>query len=209
MIRVLVYSFIVAVSAVFYAQDNKNTDRTSSEKKSSGQVEVKSDEFSGKITIKLKPQTLLDTPDHKLTMELESHINPKEAAGSMVLLEEMTAVGFDSRSTKPIDFGDNELHFIIDGTPLPIGDASSSTPPPVLILSDKDEKGRKPYASFSAALSLSQLEQIANGKRVDMRLGSIKLTMEQSTLASLREFTNEFVSHAPTRQKKKGGRSKT
>ncbi|MCI0389853.1 MAG: hypothetical protein MOB07_13980 [Acidobacteria bacterium] len=202
-IRMFAILLITALClAAFSSAQNSKGDKEASG--AGNQVEVKTDRFSGKTTIKLKPQTLIDTPEHKLTMEMLYEVNPKEAAESRVLLEEMAGASFHSHSTKYVDFGDRELHFIIDGKQLAIGKASERIKSPVLILSNKDERGRVPYSSLSSALSISQVEEIAIGKRVEMRLGKIELTLNQATLDSIREFAREFANYAPTRSKKKG-----
>jgi hypothetical protein len=179
------------------AQDDKAANKD-------GQVEVKNDRFSGNVTVTMKPQALIDTPNHKLVMKMIYRLNQKEAADSSVLFEETASVTFESITKESLKYGDRELHFVVDGKQLPIGQTSARTPSP--LLSEKDEKGRTPDLSFFGSLTLSQVERLAAGKQVEMRLGTIELPLSQSTLAAIREFAREFANHAPTRTKKKGAK---
>ena len=42
------------------------------------QIEVKTDRFSGVTTVKLKPQVILDKPDHRLTISFETKLGEKK-----------------------------------------------------------------------------------------------------------------------------------
>jgi hypothetical protein len=195
----------LCLTFIVFAQDNKPVGHASK----TSQVEVKSDRFSGNVTVTMKPQPLIDTAERKLTMDLWYELKRKDIEGSPVIPEEMASMSFESRATTAstaIELGDRELHFLIDGKQLSIGRTSSRSKPLPLVLSDGDEKGRKPYLSITSALSLSQIEQIAAGKQVEMRLGNIELPLSQSTLAAVREFAREFAAHAPTRSNRKGAK---
>jgi hypothetical protein len=81
------------------------------------QIEVKTDQFSNVTTVTLKPQVILDKPDHVITMAIETNLGEKK---SSALQREMVEarVKFESQSKGLVDFGDEELYFIINGKPL-------------------------------------------------------------------------------------------
>lgn len=204
-IRMLAAPCIMALClmAASFAQDGRGSKEESG---SGSQVEVKTDRFSGDVTVSMKPQTLIDTPDRKLTMVLKYRLNKKEVEAAPVLLEELASIIFESAVKESFEYGDEELHFIVDGKQLAIGQTSSDLPDLLLSTPTRDERGRRPSFSFHAGLFLSQVEQLARGKQIEMRLGTVELTLSQSTLVAIREFAREFVNHAPTRTNRKGSK---
>lgn len=167
-----------------FAQDNKSADNDGK-----SQIEVKTDRFSGKSTVSLKPQILLDTPKHKVTMQLES-------------LDDFAGVTFESSSDEYMDFGDKQLHFLVDGKRIFIDTASQQNTP--FSQQTQDEKGRTNYTALISSLGIAQLEEIVAGKTVEMRLGTVKLTLSQPVLESLREYVREFANYAPSRRARGG-----
>jgi hypothetical protein len=163
------------------------------------EVEIKTDRFSGDVTISMRPQTLIGAPRNSLTMELQYKKKTEASAPA----EEIVGVRFDSRSSSEIDFGDEELHFLIDGRRLSIGRASSQPKAEAPMWSDKKRQGRKPDKTFYSTLSLSQINQISAGKQVEMRLGNVELVFDQTTLAAIREFAGACAAHASAEPKKK------
>src|SRR5215510_11647914 len=149
-------------------QSDKSPQATSSDS-GDGQVEVKTDRFSEATTISLKPQTILDTPDQFITMRLEAKFGDKKTRDNtdqvMEILDEKAMVWFESFANVPTDFGDKELHFIIDGKRLKIGESAGGTP---------DQSPKSTYRSlktFVNSLDTDELKQLAAGKQVEMRLG--------------------------------------
>jgi hypothetical protein len=177
---------LIALCLTFsaFAQDN-NAARNDGK----SQVEVKTDRFSGKSTVMLKPQVLLDTAKHKLTMQFESH-------------DDFAGVTFESSSEEYIDFGDKQLHFLVDGKRMFIDTASQQNTP--FSLRKRDEQGRANYTSLISSLGIAQLEEIVAGKTVEMRLGTVELTLSQPVLANLREYARVFADHGPSRRKRGG-----
>jgi hypothetical protein len=53
-------------------REEKGAAQTSDFNSTGDQIEVKTDRFSGVITAKLKPQVILDKPDHQMTIEIET-----------------------------------------------------------------------------------------------------------------------------------------
>ena len=180
--------FLTVPSFAQNDQGDKDAGGTPQEKESS-QVEVETDKFSNKTTVKLKPQVLLDTPEHKLVMVIQNH-------------DEFLGIRFQSISKDYIIYGDRELWFIVDGKRMRIDTASESKAPSNL--QDEDEKGRTPWTTLISSMSLAQAEEIVSGKKVEMRLGTVELTWSQPVLANMREYVRTLASYAPSRQKTRG-----
>ena len=98
LIRVFIALFVIDLFLIApsFAQNGEGDKK---QEKESSQVEVETDRFSGKTTVRLKPQVLLDTPEHKLIMALDGQ---GAAFG----------IRFESISRNYIIFGDRELWFI-------------------------------------------------------------------------------------------------
>ncbi|HZN12090.1 MAG TPA: hypothetical protein VFC61_10445 [Blastocatellia bacterium] len=165
------------------------------------QVEVKTDRFSGVTTVTLKPQMVLDTPEHFITMSLEAKFGDgkirDEADRAAEVLGEGAVVRFESQARVPTDFGDKELHFIVDGKRLKIGESAGG----VSGLPSRDPRLRPGFTvleAFVNALTAAQLRQIAGAGRVEMRLGRYEFTLSPGVLGNLREFAGEFKRHAPS-----------
>ena len=79
---------LIALCLTFgaFAQNNNSAGNGG---KSGGQVEVETDRFSGNVTVTMKPQTLIDTPELQLTMELKYRLDKKKLEESPVLVEEL------------------------------------------------------------------------------------------------------------------------
>jgi len=167
-----------------FAQDNNSVGNDGK-----SQVEVKTDRFSGKSTVTLKPQVLLDAAKHKVTMQFESH-------------DDFAGVTFESSSEEYIDFGDKQLHFLVDGKRMFIDTASQQNTP--FSLRKRDGQGRANYTSLISSLGIAQLEEIVAGKTVEIRLGTVELKLSQPVLANLREYVRVFADHAPSRRKRGG-----
>ena len=147
-------------------------------------VVVKKDEFSGATIVTLKPQKLIDKPDHLLTMSSEVKLEGKTYAdGSRV--DETVLLKFDSQNNGEVDFGDEELHFVVDGKSVKGGTSASGFTSSLL---DKPAPGFKRRKSYTGGVSLSQLRGIAKGKNVAMRLGPFKLTLDEKVLSNMRDF---------------------
>jgi hypothetical protein len=137
-------------------------------------------------------------------MEMEYQLNQKELAASPILVEELASVTLRSSVKDSVDYGDWELHFLVDGTRLPGRRTSSDSAHP--LLSEQDDKGRRPDFSFFSTLDLSQVERLAVSKKVEMRLGAIQTALSPATLVAIRDFAREFAAHAPTRSSRKGAK---
>lgn len=169
-------------------REEKGVTRTSDAKATTNdQIEVKEDRFSGVATVKLRPQIILDKPEHQLTMGIETKLGDKKS-----FEWEMGTVAayarIESHYNRSVDYGDQELHLIIDGKPLNLDKAAGGTP---------SESTLKPsfrsMASFVTIIDRSGLEQIGRGKHIEMRFGAIEVTLGQPVAAALREYANQVL----------------
>jgi len=185
-----------ANSAYVRARQGDKLTQTATAGFGGGQVEVKTDRFSEATTINLKPQMILDTPDQFITMRLEAKFGDKKTRDTtdqvMEIMDEKAMVWFESFANVPTDFGDKELHFIIDGKRLKIGESAGGTP---------DQSPKSTYRSlktFVNSLDTDELKQLAAGKHVEMRLGKYEFTLNSAVLENIREFVREFAKYAPS-----------
>jgi hypothetical protein len=183
--------FLTTPSFAQNGKGDKDTSAAQPPEKESTQVKVETDRFSGKTTVRLQPQVLIDTPEHKLTMVIQN-------------VDEFSGIRFKSLSKEYISFGDRELWFIVDGKRMRIDTASESSAPSNL--EEEDEKGRTPWTTLITSISLPQMEEIVSGNKVEMRLGTVEVTWSQSVLANMREYVRTLASYAPSRQKTRGRR---
>lgn len=201
----LVCSFVVIGSGLFARQD-QGAQKPSSVSRGS-QVETEKDRFSGDVTIKLKPQSLLDKPDQFINMSMEAKFPGKRpdaddvVARTVEILKETAFISFESQAKGVTDFGDQELHFIADGKRISKGRTNGGItlggPDPEL---KPDYKVRK---VFGDALSTEEMYQIARSKHVEMRLGKYEFTLSTALLDNFRDFVREYAKYAPSSELKK------
>ena len=181
-------------------QEKKGAAQTSDAKSTSDQIEVKTDRFSGVTTVKLKPQVILDKPDHQMTIDIETKLGEKGQLDSEK--DDVKAEAwFRSQSKDPVDFGDQELHFLIDDKPLDLGKTPGGTN--ANMDKSKLKPGFRSSKSFVSIFDRSDLTQFAKARRVEMRLGSIELTLGQPEVAMLREYANQVLAQHKTVNEKK------
>ncbi|MCI0665588.1 MAG: hypothetical protein L0220_31395 [Acidobacteria bacterium] len=172
-------------------REDKGVAQTNDAKTSNDQIEVKTDRFSNVITVTLKPQVILDKPDHYLTMEIKTKLGEKKFSDwerEMV----NAFVNFESQSKVPVDFGDRQLHFMIDGKPLNLAKTSFSVSPHADRYG-KLKPGFKISESFTSLFDRRALEQFSKANRIEMRLGSFEPTLSQSVVMNLREYANQVL----------------
>jgi hypothetical protein len=161
------------------------------------QIEVKEDRFSGVTTVKLKPQVILDKPEHQLTIRSETKLGDKKSF-EWEMGTVSAYVWLESHYNQSVDYGDRELHFIIDGKPLDIGKITGGSP---------TESTLKPtfkiMASFVSIFDRSKLEQISNGNRIEMRFGTVEVTLGQPMVTALREYASQVLALDKTARGKK------
>ena len=201
-ILVCALSFVIGGSIFFVRgqegqQEMKGASQTSDAKSTSDQIEVKTDRFSGVTTVRLKPQVVLDKPEHQLTIRSETKLGDKKSY-EWEMGTVSAYVWLESHYNRSVDYGDRELHFIIDGKPLEIGRTTGGSP---------TESTQKPafkiMASFVSIFNRSKLEQISNGKRIDVRFGTVEVTLGQPIVTALREYASQVLTLDKTTREKK------
>jgi hypothetical protein len=204
-ICVCAFLLIIGSILVVFGQDRREQSKTIAPiYNNDNQVEVKTDRFSGATTITLKPQTILDTPDQIITMRLEVKFDdlknkPISELGADIL-GEGAVIFVESFANKPTDFGDQELHFIIDGKPLKIGESAGGTP----TTSNKPEY--RVLKQFNNSLLTERIKRLAAGHRVEMRLGKYEFVLKDDVLTNIQAFARAYLNHAPSSQLKGKGK---
>ena len=157
--------------------------QTESTKKSAREdVKVKHDSFTGERTITLEPTAILDLERQRLSLSAEIKLGgngPKQGTADM---DERVTLKFTSLSPAGVFFGENQLHFLVDGTQVRGGFPGGSRP------FHNNHHVLKVGERIFVVLPLSRLRQIARGSDVQMRLGPVELTLDDRVLGVLREF---------------------
>ena len=157
----------------------------------SDQIEVKEDRFSGVTTVKLKPQVILDKPDHRLTIEVTAKLGEKKIYDHQK--DEIRAiVNFESQSKTPVNYGDREFHFMVDGAPLNLGKVDIEVDP-YAGRYNKLQPGFKIRETFLKIFDRAALELFSKADRVEARLGPIEVALDPSLSALLREYSNQVL----------------
>ena len=165
----------------------QNTDAKSTD----GQIEVKTDRFSGVTTAILNPQVILDKPDHRMTISFETKLGEKKFSD---LERDMVSAqaNLTSLLKSPIDFGDQQLHLLIDGKPLDLGEcvggAAESTSEDI-----RWQQGYRISKSFLSIFNRNAMEQLSKANRIEMRFGTIEQTLSQSNVTNLREYAKQVL----------------
>jgi hypothetical protein len=205
-ILVCVLMFVIA-SSIFSVvgkerqREEKGGAQVTDSKQVNDQVEVKTDRFSGVTTVKLKPQVILDKPDHQMTIEIETKLGEK---GQLDFEKDdvKAETRFRSLYKGSVDFGDQELHLLIDGKPLDLGKIPGGDPE----ATDENmrrQRGFRISTFFVAIFDRPGLEQLGRATRIDMRLGSIELTLGKPEVMLLREYANQVLAqHKNVRDRK-------
>jgi hypothetical protein len=170
-------------------------------KATSDQIEVKTDRFSGVTTVVLKPQVILDKPDHQMTIDIETKLGEK---GQLDFEKDdvKAETRFRSLYKGSVDFGDQELRLLIDGKPLDLGKIPGGDPE----ATDENmrrQRGFRISTFFVVILDRRVLEQLTRATRIEMRLGSIELTPGHPEVAILRDYANQVLAqHKLVRERK-------
>lgn len=183
---------IVPVTGQERGREDKTATQTANDAKSTNdQIEVKTDRFSNVTTVTLKPQLILDKPDLQLTMTIETKLGEK--AFSDREKEEIRAiVDFESQSKGPMNYGDEELHFLIDGASVNLG-RTPARPTPFAGRYNKLKPGFKHRDNYTNILDRRDLGHFDKARSIEMRLGTIELRLDQTTVTNLREYANQVL----------------
>jgi hypothetical protein len=192
---------ILFVSGQEQQQREKGKAQASDAKATNDQIEVKEDRFSGATTVKMKPQVVLEQPDHQLTIEIETKLGEKKSYETQKD-EIFGNVKLVSQSKAPVKFGDEELHFLIDGKPLDLGKTRGSVDA-YAERYNRLKPGFKISQSFTLVIDRPDLERFSKANRLEMRLGTIEITLGQSVVSLLREYATQVLSqHKNSKEKK-------
>jgi len=205
-ILVFALMFVIANSIFFVVgkdrqREEKGGAQATDSKQANDQVEVKTDRFSGVTTVKLKPQMILDKPDHQMTIEIETKLGEK---GKLDFEKDDVAakVWFRSLYKGSVDFGDQELHLLIDGKPLNHGKISGGDAE-ATDENMRKQRGFRLSTFFVAIFNRRDLEQLGKAKNIEMRLGSIEPLLSQPVVSILRDYANQVLAqHKIARERK-------
>jgi hypothetical protein len=156
------------------------------------QIEVKTDRFSNKTTLVLKPQPLIDKPDHFVTLIINTEVMKSDDPLLKVSLYSMVHVA--SQARVPPDFGDSELHFLVDDKPLDIKyNTISDYPMPLeskYYIEKHNLRFKRTYSYFAFD---SAYESLSKAENIEMRLGPFELKLNQQVTANLREYARQVL----------------
>ncbi len=173
---------MVSLCAGALAQSVERSSNQPARTNDGSQVEVKKDEFSGATIVRLKEFPVAISPDHVFTLTMETKVNDTSPAARMLSEEPKAALLFTSHSTKGQDFGDRELHFLIDGKPLRLGVAAEG-----VALRSEDPQLRV-TSRLHAGITLDQLRRVAAARAVKMRLGWFETDLTSNVRAAMGRF---------------------
>ena len=182
-------------------RQEKGGTQSADSRQANDQIEIKEDRFSGVTTVLLKPQVIMDKPDHQLTIEIKTKLGEK---GQLDFEKDdvKAEVWFRSLHKGSVNFGDQELHFMIDGKPLNLGEMPEGTAE----ATDENMRRQRGFTikkSFVSIFDRRAVEQFSKATRVEMRFGPIELALNQSTVSVLRAYANQVLAqHKISREKK-------
>jgi len=145
---------------------------------------------------------ILDKPDHQLTIEIKTKLGEK---GQLDFEKDdvATEVRFRSLYKESVDFGDQELHLLIDGKPLNHGKISGGDAE-ATDENMRKTRGYKLSTFFVAIFNRSELEQLSKAKNIEMRLGSIEPTLSQPVVSILRDYAKQVLAqHKIAKERKR------
>jgi hypothetical protein len=183
-------------------REEKSGAQGADSKQANDQIEMKEDRFSGVTTVVLKPQVILDKPEHQLTIEIKTKLGEK---GQLDFEKDDVAaeVRFRSLYKESVDFGDQELHLLIDGKPLNHGKISGGDAE-ATDENMRKTRGYKLSTFFVAIFNRSELEQLSKAKNIEMRLGSIEPTLSQPVVSILRDYAKQVLAqHKIAKERKR------
>src|SRR5262245_15316206 len=172
-------------------REEKGKTQSADSRQANDQIEIKEDRFSGVTTVLLKPQVILDKPDHQLTIEIKTKLGEKGQFDFEK--DDVTAeVRFRSLYKESVDFGDQELHLLIDGKPLNHGKISGGDAE----ATDENMRKQRGYrlsTFFVAIFNRSELEKLGKAKNIEIRLGPIEPTLSQTVVSIQRDYANKVL----------------
>src|SRR6266545_5456614 len=173
--------FAMGIFSITSGQERKN--EADSTKSGEQAVEKKYDRFKDETVVTLKPQRILDSKSPRQVIEMMIKATFKGARPENVT--DTIEITFISSAEKPPIYHREELNFIVDGERVKGSEvAASSSPVPKPALAP-DLRGSEEITAF---IGFPALRQLANGKKIEMRLGPTELALDAKTLGNLRGF---------------------
>jgi hypothetical protein len=101
-------------------------------------------------------------------------------------------VDIESQSNGAVDFGDKELHFIINGASMSPGKADFSVDA-FASTSGRLKPGYRLRQYTATIFDRRALEQLSKANRIEMRLGSIEPKLSNQLITILREYATQVL----------------
>jgi len=144
-------------------------------------VEVKDDRFSGKRTVVLKDLRLSDNLTLSLQCEIKTAARPHDLSAQVEEQLQSITVEFTVPASTSNPFtGQMEVNFLVDGRREHGGVAGDGT-----VVDSLRRDGRR---TALGVLSLEALRKVVRGKRVEMKIGELEVTLDEGVLKNLRLF---------------------
>jgi hypothetical protein len=173
--------FAMGIFSIASGQERKN--EADSTKSGEQAVEKKYDRFKDETVVTLKPQRILDSKSPRQVIEMMIKATFKGARPENVT--DTIEITFISSAEKPPIYHREELNFIVDGERVKGSEVAASSSPASKPTLAPDLKGSEEITAF---IGFPALRQLANGKKVEMRLGPTELALDAKTLGNLRGF---------------------
>ncbi len=157
--------------------NERHSDRTSSARQTA--IEVTNDRFTAKRTVRLRPQRLCPTLEMSLTGEVETARRPDLMGQDLGVMVTAQFSAVAEQGTGPFE-REMELNFLVDGRRTMRSPATDGFSTDV-----RRQDGRR---TATAMVSQSVLEQVARGRRVELRVGTLEATLDEATIANIRAF---------------------
>jgi len=182
--------FLFIIGSIIVVSGHARQERAASQA-SNDQIEVTTDRFSKKTTLVLKPQALIDKPDHFVTLtiktELEKADNPREKASMFSRLY------LFSQAKVPPDFGTSGPRFLANDKPLTIESGTIETYPTSLESKYYIIKNLRIKRAYTYLVFEPSFKDLSKADTVEMKLGSFELKLSQPITANLREYAKQVL----------------
>jgi len=183
-------------------REDNGAARTEEGKSTNDQIDVNTDRFSKKTTLVLKPQIMIDKPDHFVTLTIKTQVGKSDDPRLEVSSYSMLHVA--SQARVPPDFGDNKLYFLVDDKPLDIEYSTISDIPDSLDAKYYIEKGNLPRKrTFSYYVYDPSFANLSKAENIEMKLGPFELKLSNSVTANLREYGKQVLAQYKIAKEKK------
>jgi hypothetical protein len=186
--KLLLICLLLIGSSLFIAGQDRNRVQKSAD--SDGQaVERKYNRINDETTVTLKRQRILDNKSPRQVLEMSAKATFKGEQPTDLF--DAVEVTFTSSAEKSPYSESVELNFIVDGERVrgalaSVGRSYNPAPPlaPELKLAE----------DIIAFVNIDAIRKVVGGKKVEMQLGTIELTLDTTTLNNLRRFASSVFS---------------